>query len=136
MLKHPALMTSTQRSQETDPESLGQGSHLGSEDLDVKQQFCYPQVIYKCLRAPVFPLKPKLTCDLADGEVVTSATLGVPGRAFDTVCSSCLKVVKSHHGVSGVKFEAGAGALSDDAESVKDCVPHRGPGNIDGVVGG
>lgn len=75
-----------------------------------------------------------LTCDPADSEVVSGTTFRVPGRALDTVGSACFKVIEGHRGVSGVHFEAGAGALSDDAERVEDSVLDRGPGHEDGVV--
>lgn len=75
-----------------------------------------------------------LTCDLADSEVVSSPTLRVPGCALDTVGGACFKVTKGPHGVSGVQFDARAGALSDDAEHVEDGVLHRGPGHNDGAV--
>lgn len=75
-----------------------------------------------------------LTCDLAHGEVVSSSTLGVPGCPLDTVGSPRFKVIKGHHGVSGVQFVAGAGALPDDAEHVEDGVLHWGPIHKDGAV--
>lgn len=74
------------------------------------------------------------TCDLADSEVIPSAALRVPGRALDTVGSPCFKVIEGHRGISGVQLEAGAGALSDNAERVEDSVLNRGPGHKDGVV--
>ena len=75
-----------------------------------------------------------LTCDLADSEVVSGLALGVPGRPFDTVGRACFKAVEGHHGVGGVQFVAGAGALPDDAQHVQDCVLHRGPVHMDGAV--
>lgn len=74
------------------------------------------------------------TCDLADSEVVSSASLRVPGCALDAVGSSCLKVIKGHCGVSGVQFDTGTGALLDDAECVKDSVLHWEPRHKDGVI--
>lgn len=65
-----------------------------------------------------------LTCDLAHSEVVSRATLGVPGCPFDTVRGSRLQAIKGQHGVGGIDFVAGVGALSDDAERVKDGVLH------------
>lgn len=75
-----------------------------------------------------------LTCDLTDSEVVPSSPLRVPGCTLDTVCSPCFKVIKGHHVVSGVQFEAGAGALPDDAERVEDGVLHGSPSHKDGVI--
>lgn len=75
-----------------------------------------------------------LTCDLADGEVVSSSTLGVPGRPLDTVSSPRLKVIEAHRGVGGIQLVAGAGALPDDAERVEDGMPHWGPVDKDGAV--
>lgn len=65
------------------------------------------------------------TCDLADSEVVSGASLRVPCGAFDAVGSSCFKVIKGHRVLGGVHFDAGAGALLDDAQRVKDGVLHR-----------
>lgn len=79
----------------------------------------------------------RLTCNLADGEVVSRATLRVPGCPFDTVRGSCLQTVKGQHGVGGVDLVARAGALSDDAERIEDSVLHWSPVDKDGaVVGG
>ncbi len=75
-----------------------------------------------------------LTCDLADSEVVSSSTLRVPGCALDTVGRPCLKVIKGHHGISGVQFEAGAGALPDDAEGVEDRMLNGAPSHKDGAI--
>lgn len=62
--------------------------------------------------------------------------LRVPGRALDTVCCPCLEGIKCHSDVSGVQFEAGAGALLDDAERVEDSMLNGGPSHKDGVVAG
>lgn len=75
-----------------------------------------------------------LTCDLTDSEVVSSSTIRVPGCALDKVVSPCFKVIKGHCGVSGVQFEAGAGALLDKAERVEDGVLNRGPSHNDGAI--
>lgn len=75
-----------------------------------------------------------LTCDLADGGVISSLTVRVPGHALDTVCSPSVKVIKCDHGVCSVHFEAGAGAFSDDAERVEDGKVDRRPCHNDGVV--
>lgn len=65
-----------------------------------------------------------LTCNLAEGEVVSRATLRVPGCPFDAVRGSCLQPVKGQHGVGGVDLVARAGALSDDAERIEASVLH------------
>lgn len=78
-----------------------------------------------------------LTCDLAHSEVISRATLRVPGGPFDTVRGSRLQAIKGQHGVGGIVFVAGVRALSDDAERVKDGVLHWSPVHEDGaVVGG
>lgn len=78
----------------------------------------------------------QLTGDLADSEVITGPTLSVPSHALDTVGNSWFEFVKRHRGVSGVKYEAGAGAFLDHNQCVADCVLHRGPGHKDGVIAG
>lgn len=75
-----------------------------------------------------------VTCDLADSQVIPSPTLRVPGRPLDAVGSPCFKAIKSHRGVCGVEFVAGAGALPDNAERIEDGVPHWGPVHKDGAV--
>lgn len=75
-----------------------------------------------------------LTCDLANGDVITSPALGVQGCSLYTVDGACFKVTEGHHGVSSVQFEARAGAFSDDAEHVEGGVLHPGPGHDDGAV--
>ena len=76
-----------------------------------------------------------LTYDLADSEVVSRATIGVPGCALDTVPSPCFKTIEGYRGVGGVHFVAGAGALSVNAECVEDGVLNLGPSHNDGVIG-
>lgn len=75
-----------------------------------------------------------LTCDLADGEVVSSFSLRVPGGALDAVGGPCFQAIKGHRCVGGVQLLAGTGALTDDAERVEDGVLHRGPGHEDGAI--
>lgn len=78
----------------------------------------------------------KLTCDLADGHVVTDTTLRVPGHALDTIGSSGLKVVKSDLGVGGVHFIANVGTFSDDHQRIKDGVLHWSPDSKNALIGG
>lgn len=72
---------------------------------------------------------------MTDSDIITSATLRVPCRALNTVCSSWFKVIKLHRGVSGVEFEARVGSLSDDDQCVEDGVLHWVPGHKDGAIG-
>lgn len=72
---------------------------------------------------------------MTDSDIISSATLRVPCSALNTVCRSWFKVIKLHHGVSGVEFEAGVGSLSDDDQRVEDGVLHWVPGHKDGAIG-
>lgn len=132
----PAQTTSTQPPQGSDPGSSGCGWHLGSRDLEIQPEWifcghpCDLDLFY--INIPIL-----LTCNLADGEVVSRPTLRVPDCPLDTVRGSCLKTVKGQLGVAGVDLVAQAGALSDDAERIKDSVLHWSPVHKNGaVVGG
>lgn len=96
---------------------------MGSEDLKIQPELVFGGHQFKLvLLFMIFLIL--LTCDLAHGEVVSRATLGVPGCPFDTVRGSRLQAIKGQHGVGGIDFVAGVGALSDDAERVQDGVLH------------
>lgn len=74
------------------------------------------------------------TCDLTHGEVVPDSALRVQGCPLDAVGGACLQVLEGHGRVSGVDFEAAAGALPDDAQDVEDRMLHPGPVHMDGAV--
>lgn len=85
-------------------------------------------VVRGCLRC--------LTCDLAEGEVVTHVAIWVPCGALNAVGGAGLQVGKGVVGAGGVEFDACVRALHDNAEAVEDSVLHWLPAYLDGVGAG